>query len=120
MTNTTNTISAPTYAVDVDDWEEVNGEVCRYVHEADHLILHVPGAFYGRTARQLPDGSVVDREMYVHIPHAVLSEAAVQSIIASLSAGLADMLSEAPGDGPTPRPRGDARATMAALRRRAR
>jgi hypothetical protein len=62
----TNTTPAPTRAVFVDDWQEVNGEVSRYFHEAHHPIPGVPGAYYSFAGRQLADSSVVDREMYVH------------------------------------------------------
>jgi hypothetical protein len=93
MTSTTNTILAPALAVAVGDWQEVNGEVCRYFHEADHHIHGVPGAYYCFSGRQLANGSVAEREMYVHIPHDVYSQAGVRSIITALSAGLTDFRS---------------------------
>jgi hypothetical protein len=100
MTNITSTIQVPTPAVVVDEWQEVNGEVCRYFHEADHPIPDIPGAYYGFTARQRTDGSVADREMYVNIPADVFSEADMRSIVEALSEGLSDLLSEAaPGGG---------------------
>jgi hypothetical protein len=99
----TSTIPAPTLAVEVDDWQEVNGGVCRYFHEADRPIPGVSGAYYSFTGRQRANGSITDREMYVEIPRDVISEAGVRSIIATLSAGLSDFLGGAvPGDTPTP------------------
>jgi hypothetical protein len=65
-------LPAPTRAVVVDDWQEVNGEVCRYFHEANHTIPGVPGAYYSFTGRQLANGSITDREMYVEIPREVV------------------------------------------------
>jgi hypothetical protein len=69
----------------------VNGEVYRYFHEADHPIPGVSDAYYSFTGRQLADGSITDREMYVEIPREVIPEAGVRSIIGALSAGLTDL-----------------------------
>lgn len=87
----TNAIPAPILASRVDDWQEVNGEVCRCFHEVNRPIPDVSGAYYSCSGRQLPDGSVAEREMYVQIPSDVYSETAVRSIIRALSVGLADL-----------------------------